>query len=488
MSQELLVNVCFREVRAALLEDGVLQELFIERAGGRGLVANIYKGRVSRVLPGLQAAFIDVGLERSAFLHAADIVRGLSDESLDRDGDPDIGSLVKAGDELLVQVLKDPMGSKGARLTTYITLPSRLLVLAPRGDGVAVSTRIGGDDERERLRGLVESLDSTGAAGGVIVRTAAIGASPEALRADMAYLRKLWESIRESAAHSRAEEVVYEDLPLAMRLLRDRRDPELERVCVDSPETYASMKAFADRFMPAMSELIEQYDGKHPLFDLNGVDDEIRRALDRRVPLKSGGYLVIDLTEALTTIDVNSGGYVGRRDLEDTSLRTNLEAAEAIARQLRLRNLGGIIVVDFIDLDDEEHRRQLVEALSGHLSADLGTSRVMSVSPLGLVEISRKRTRESLERMLCHDCPTCEGRGFVRSPETVCNEIFREILGQRAQLEFREVLVLAGPDVINRLLDEESAILAELEQLTHASIRLQSEQLHLPDQYDVVPV
>ena len=487
MSEELLVNVCLREVRAALLEDGVLQELFIERAGGRGLVANVYKGRVSRVLPGLQAAFVDVGLERSAFLHAADILRGRPDQAVDRDSDLDIGALVKAGDELLVQVLKDPMGSKGARLTTYITLPSRLLVLAPCGDGVAVSTRIG-DDERERLRALVESLESADAAGGLIVRTAAIGASPEALQADRVYLRKLWESIQESAAHARAEELVYEDLPLAMRVLRDRRDSELARVCVDSAETCAGMKAFADRFMPATSALIEHYDGNRPLFDLHGVDDEIQRALDRRVPLKSGGYLVIDQTEALTTIDVNSGGYVGHRNLEDTSLHTNLEAAAAVARQLRLRNLGGIIIVDFIDLVDEEHRRQLVEALSGHLSTDRGNSRVMDISPLGLVEMSRKRTRESLERMLCHDCPTCEGRGVVRSPETVCNEIFREILGQRAQLEFREVLVLAGPDVINRLLEEESTVVAELEQLTDASIRLQSEQLHLPDQFDVVPV
>ncbi len=488
MSQELLVNVCLREVRAALLDKGVLQELFIERAGGRGLVGNIYKGRVSRVLPGLQAAFVDVGLARSAFLHAADVIRGRRDESLERDRDIDIGALVTAGDELLVQVLKDPMGSKGARLTTYITLPSRLLVLAPRGDGVAVSTRIGGDDERERLRVMVESLLSTAADGGVIVRTAAIGASQHALQADMEYLHKLWESIQESAAHARAEDIVYRDLPLATRVLRDRRDSELARVCVDSTDTYATMKEFADRFMPAMSELIEHYDDQRPLFDLHGVDDEIERALDRRVPLKSGGYLVIDQTEALTTIDVNSGGYVGHRDPEDTSLRTNLEAVEAIAWQLRLRNLGGIIIVDFIDLVDEEHRRQLVQALSERLSVDRGDTRVMNVSPLGLVEMSRKRTRESLEQMLCQDCPTCEGRGFVRTPETVCNEIFREILGQRAQLEFREVLVLAGPDVINRLLDQESAVVAELEQLTEASIRLQSEQLHLPDQFDVVPV
>ena len=488
MSEELLINVCMREVRAALVENGVLQELFIERAGGRGLVGNIYKGRVMRVLPGLQACFVNVGLERSAFLHASDIVRGLEQESIGHDSRPDIGALVSEGDELLVQVLKDPLGGKGARLSTFITLPSRLLVFAPSGSGVSVSARIDDDAERERLRTLVESLMEDDEQGGVIVRTAAHGAVLENLKTDKRLLSRLWATVQDSAGNARAEELVYRDLPLATRVLRDRRDASLERVRVDSASTYDRMKRFADRFIPDLSDMIELHDDNRPLFELCGIEDEIARALDKRVPLRSGGYLVIDQTEALMTIDVNSGGYVGRRDQEDTSLHTNLEAAAAIARQLRLRNLGGIIIVDFIDMADEEHRRQLVDALSGHLSADRGKTQVMNVSPLGLVEMSRKRTRDSLERTLCWPCPTCGGRGFTKTPQTVCSEIFREILGQQAQEDFVEVLVLAAPDVIGRLLDEDAASLARLEQLTGASIRLQSERLHGPEQFDVVPI
>ena len=488
MSVELLINVCLREERAAILDNGVLQELFVERAGARGLTGNIYKGRVARVLPGLQAAFVEVGLDRSAFLHASDIVRGLGGESHDPARDADITTLVEPGEEVLVQILKDPLGSKGARLTTYITLPLRLLVFAPNGSGVAVSARIGDDVERERLRSLLESLTEPDERGGFIVRTAANGAALEALRAERLFLRQLWASIEDRAASARAQQPVYEDLPLATRLLRDRHDARLARVRVDSAATYTRMTEFVDQFMPAMSGIVEHYDGNRPIFDHHGIEDEVQCALDRRVPLKSGGYLMIDQTEALTAIDVNTGRFVGRRDLEDTSLRTNLEAAAAIARQLRLRNLGGIIIVDFIDMGEQQHRQQVVEALSEHLSGDRGDTQVMNVSPLGLVEMSRKRTRDSLERILCRPCPSCDGRGFVRTPATLCNEIFREILGQRARAEFREVLVLAGPDVINRLLDEDAAAVTELERLTGASIRLQSEQLHAPEQFDVVPI
>ena len=324
--------------------------------------------------------------------------------------------------------------------------------------------------------------------GGYIVRTAAHGASLESLKADKRLLSGLWATVQDVAGNARVEERVYQDLPLATRLLRDLRDDSLERVRVDSVSTCDRMKRFADRFIPEMSEIIELYEDNRPLFDRYGIEDEIARALQRRVPLKSGGYLIIDQTEALTTIDVNSGGYVGRRDLEETSLHTNLEAAAAIARQLRLRNLGGIIIVDFIDLADEEHRQQLLEALAGHLKTDRGKTQVMSVSPLGLVEMSRKRTRDSLERTLCRPCPTCGGRGFTKTPQTVCGEIFREVLGQRAQEDFAEVLVLAAPDVIGRLLDEDAAFVARLEELTGASIRLQSERLHGPEQFDVVPI
>jgi ribonuclease G len=302
----------------------------------------------------------------------------------------------------------------------------------------------------------------------------------------MLFLERLWEAIEESRAETGSAELVYEDLPLAVRVLRDLLGAETERVRVDSDPLFARMKDFADRFMPDMSPMIERYTGERPIFDLYGIEDEIQRALQRKVPLKSGGYLIFDQTEAMTTIDVNTGAYVGHRNLEETIFRTNLEAAVAIARQLRLRNLGGIIIIDFIDMIEEEHRRQVSQALSGRLADDHAKTQIMAVSPLGLIEMTRKRNRESLEHVLCQACPSCEGRGFVKTPETVCYEIFREILRQHGQFDFQELLVLARPDIIERLLDEESAGVAELEELTGSPIRLQSEGLYAPDQFDVV--
>lgn len=487
MREEILINVSSREVRAALVENGVLQEVLIERASRRGLISNIYKGRVSRVLPGMQAAFVELGLERTAFLHASDIARNPHEEAPERENDLNIRELIAEGEELLVQVLKDPLGTKGARLTTFITIPSRYLVMMPHGEGVGVSARIEDDEERERLRKLIESLSGDAAdAGGYIVRTAAEGATADELRADMLFLRKLWGAIEESAGQSHPGDRVYEDLPLAVRLLRDLLSSDMERVRVDSESMFNRMKDFADRFIPHMSPTIEQYTGERPIFDLYSIEDEIERGLGRKVPLKSGGYLIIDQTEAMTTVDVNTGAYVGHRNLEETSFRTNLEAAVAIARQLRLRNLGGIIIIDFIDMLEEEHRQQVLQALSGRLAGDHAKTQIMNVSPLGLVEMTRKRNRESLEHVLCQACPSCEGRGFVKSPETVCYEIFREILRQHAQFDFQELLVLARPEVVERLLDEESASMAELEELTSTPIRLQSESFQAPDQFDVV--
>lgn len=486
MREEILVNVTPREVRAALLENGVLQEVLIERASRRGLVSNIYKGRVSRVLPGMQAAFIDIGIERTAFLHASDIARNPHDTEASDEIETNIRDLVQEGDELLVQVLKDPLGTKGARLTTHITIPSRYIVMMPKNEGVGVSARIEDEDERERLRSAMESIIDLEAAPGFIVRTAAEGASMDALRADMLFLKRLWEAIEESSASASATELVHEDLPLAVRVLRDLLGSETERVRIDSEPLYTRMKAFAERFMPQSSSIIDRYTEERPIFDLYGVEDEIERALGRKVPLKSGGYLIFDQTEAMTTIDVNTGAYVGHRNLEETIFRTNLEAAVAIARQLRLRNLGGIIIIDFIDMVEEEHRHQVSQALAGRLAGDHAKTQVMAVSPLGLVEMTRKRSRESLEHVLCHACPSCEGRGFVKTSETVCYEIFREILRQHGQFEFQELLVLARPSVIERLLDEESASVAELEELTGSPIRLQSEGLYAPDQFDVV--
>lgn len=486
MKAEILINSMPREIRAARIENGVLQELVIERPSHRGLIGNIYKGRVSRVLPGMQAAFIDVGLARTAFLHASDIA-GLSDAGkVDGGCQRGIRECVHEGDEILVQVLKDPMGTKGARLTTYMTIPSRFLVMLPNGRGVGVSSRIDDESERERLRELVETISPLDDGEGFIVRTAAESETLDALRADMIFLRKLWEAIEETARGAKAGELVHEDLSLPLRVLRDLLGPDIERIRVDSEPIYRRMREFAERFMPQSSSTIELYGEEGGLFDLYGIEDEIEKALKRKVPLKSGGYLMFDQTEAMTTIDVNTGGFVGHRNLEETIFRTNLEATVAIARQLRLRNLGGIIIIDFIDMSDEEHRRQVLEALSARMASDNSKTQIMDVSPLGLVEMTRKRNRESLEHILCEPCPSCDGRGYVKTAETVCYEIFREILRQRRQFDVQQLMVLAQPDVIERLLDEESAAVAELEELTGTPIRLQSEAMYGPDRFDVI--
>jgi ribonuclease G len=487
MKEEILINATPREIRAAFVDSGVLQEVLIERSSRRGLISNIYKGRVSRVLPGMQAAFVDLGLERTAFLHASDIARNPHAEPPERERDLDIREFVHEGQELLVQVLKEPLGSKGARLTTYITIPSRYLVMTPLSSGVGVSSRIGDEGERERLRGLLETvIAGEPRQGGYIIRTAAEGATHEALEADVRFLRKLWSSIEEKAQRTCPGELVHEDLPLPLRLLRDSSTPEIARVRVDSEPTYLRLKEFSAHFAPQLAPLIELSTDARPIFDLYGIEDEIDRALQRKVPLKSGGHVVFDQTEAMTTIDVNTGAYVGHRNLEETIFRTNLEAAVTIARQLRLRNLGGIIIIDFIDMAEEEHRRQVLQALTGRLAFDHAKTQIMNVSPLGLVEMTRKRTRESLEHVLCQACPTCEGRGFVKTAETICYEIFREILRQHRQYDFQELLVLARPAVIERLLDEEAASVAELEEVTGKPIRLQSEGMYAPEQFDVV--
>jgi ribonuclease G len=496
VSIEILVNVAPRETRAAILENGVVQELYIERPSRRGLVSNLYKGRVSRVLPGMQAAFVEIGLERTAFLHAADIARSSAEDTLISASPAslppveDIRRLVNSGDEILVQVIKDPIGSKGARLTTFIALPSRYLVYMPRGIGVGVSARIEDEAERTRLKGLLAQLlpEGVGGPGGYIVRTAAQGASEESLRGDMGYLARLWEHVHARAGEVAAGSVVHEDLPLSLRVLRNELAHGVSRVLVDSPREYTRMHEFAATFMPEGAPMIELYPGPRPLFDLNGVEEEIAKALDRKVSLKSGGHLVIDQTEAMTTIDVNTGAYVGHRNLEETIFRTNLEAAVSIARQLRLRNLGGIIIIDFIDMRDEPHRRAVLAALERALTGDRAQTHIVSLSPLGLVEMTRKRTRESLEHLLCEPCRSCEGRGFVRTAETVCNEIFREIVRQSRQFASRELLILAHQDVVDRLLDEESATLGELEAQIGRPIRLQVEALYGIDQYDVVLV
>ena len=485
--EEILINVTPSEVRAALLENGILQEVFIEREGRRGLISNIYYGTVSRVLPGMQAAFVDIGLDRTAFLHASDITRNGGNSESSEDELPSIRELVREGDSILVQVVKDPLGNKGARLTTFITLPARHLVLLPKSDGVGVSARIEDPDERERLRDITERLLSEmDIQCGAIVRTVAEGAGPEALAADLKYLLRLWGVVQERCSSNTARRLIHEDLALPLRVLRDMVNVDVERILVDSENDFHAMKEFASTFLPEVEPKLDLYQRRRPIFDLHGIEDEIKRSLERNIPLKSGGYLIFDQTEAMTTIDVNTGGYVGHRNLEETIYRTNLEAAVAIARQLRIRNLGGIIIIDFIDMEEPSHRDNVLAVLSQSLAKDNARHQVTPISPLGLVEMTRKRTRESLQHILCEDCANCNGKGFVLTVDSVCFEIFREIIRQARQFEFDAVMVLAHEDVIERLLDDQANALAELEVQSGKSIRLQSESLYLQDQFDVV--
>ena len=483
--EEILINVTPNEVRAALLENGVLQEVYIERVARRGLISNIYKGRVSRVLPGMQAAFIDIGLARTAFLHASDIAApGVIENG---DAVPNIKDLLREGDGIMVQVVKDPLGNKGARLTTYITLPSRHLVLLPHSTSVGVSSRIEDDEERTRLRTVVEGLlEEHGLKCCAIVRTVAEGSSAEILSADLRYTLKLWDVVQQRCAVANAKTLVHEDLSLPLRILRDHVRTDVEQILVDSAADFTTMQEFSRTYLPDTEPMLELYERRRPIFDLHGIEDEISRSLDRSIPLKSGGYIIFDQTEAMTTVDVNTGGYVGHRNLEETIYRTNLEAAVAIARQLRLRNLGGIIIIDFIDMGVEAHRNNVLQVLEKSLSRDHARHQITPVSPLGLVEMTRKRTRESLQHVLGEDCPGCDGRGFVLTAETVCFEIFREIIRQSRQFDFEEALVLAHQDVIEMLLDEQAGSFAELEVQTGKSIRLQPEALYLQDQFDVV--
>ncbi len=484
MSEEILINVTPPETRVALVENGIAQEIIIERTGKRGLVGNIYKGRICRVLPGMQAAFVEIGLERAAFLHASDIASGGAPLG---EGTENITSLVREGGEIIVQVVKDPLGTKGARLTTNLSIPSRYLVYMPSLDSAGISQKIETDDERRRLRQLIDNfIKESEISGGFIARTAAEGVSEATLQTDMLFLARLWEAIQERCRTTPPGSLVHEDLPLLLRALRDLVTPEVEKIRIDSRESCTRAQQFARQLIPDLNVAIEYYPGGRPIFDLYGVEDEIQKALERKVDLKSGGHLIIDQTEAMTTIDINTGGFVGHRNLEETIFKTNMEAAQAICRQLRLRNLGGIIIIDFIDMQDEDHKRQVLRALEKCLARDHAKTHITEVSSLGLVEMTRKRTRESLEHVLCEPCPCCGGRGSLKTAETTCYEIFREILREARQFDVESLLVLASQEVIDRLLDEESSSLAELEAFIGKSIRLQAEVLYSQEHYDVV--
>lgn len=481
MSEELLINFTPMETRVALVENGVLQEVYIERTRARGLVGNIYTGKVVRVLPGMQAAFLDIGLERTAFLHANDIA------ALDgSDERADIRTVVREGQILAVQVSKDPMGSKGARLSTRLSVSSRYLVYMQGESHVGISQRIEDEQERQRLRETVESLVSEQRKGTYIVRTAAESATEEELAADIGFLDRVWQAVERRIARRENKAVVYEDLPLLLRTMRDLVHPQLEKIRIDSRESYQRVVDFVEQYLPDMKSKVEHYPGERPIFDLYGVEDEIQKGLGRKVELKSGGYLIIDQTEAMSTIDVNTGAFVGHRNQEETLFKTNLEAATALARQLRLRNLGGIIIIDFIDMNDAEHRRQVLRALEKAMERDYAKTSITGVSELGLVEMTRKRTRESLEHVLCETCRYCHGRGSLKSAETVCYEIFRDILREARAYDCDKLRVLASQDVIDRLLDEESANVADLEEFIGRAIEFQVETLYNQEQFDVV--
>jgi len=487
VTEEILINVTPQETRVAVIGTGQVQELVVERTASRGLVGNVYMGRVARVLPGMQSAFVDVGLERAAFLHVADIWEHRRTNS-SNGGEPamPIERILAVGQPVLVQVVKDPIGTKGARLSTQISIAGRMLVYLPQDPHIGISQRIEDEAGRQLLRGKLKELLPADEKGGFILRTLAESASDDELRADFEYLRHLWRDISARSLGAQPPQLLYQDLSLAQRVLRDMVSAETARVIVDSRENHQKLIAFAATYTPKVRDRIEHYTGERPLFDLYNVEQEIEKALSRRVDLKSGGYLIIDQTEAMTTIDVNTGGFVGIRNFDDTVFKTNLEAAQSIARQLRLRNLGGMIIVDFIDMQSEEHRAAVLEEFRKALARDRTRMTLNGFSALGLVEMTRKRTRESLAHVLCEPCPTCGGRGEVKTARTVCYEILREILREARAFNAREFRVLASQGAIDLLQEEESPSVAMLSDFIGKPISLQVESSYTQEQFDIV--
>ncbi len=482
--EEILINCTPREIRVAILVNGILEDLHIERTASRGLVGNVYMGRIVRVLPGMQSAFVDVGLERTAFLHVHDIEKA----RLPNGEYKPIEKILTEGQHLLVQVAKDPIGTKGARLTTTISLAGRKLVYLPGDEHIGVSQRIEDDELRERLREQVTRLCDEREKGGYIVRTCAEeGATEEEFLDDMRYLGCLWKEISERATTSPAPALLYDDLPLAKRVVRDMVQSSTSRIWVDSHLNFKVLKEFAEHFVPTVVERLALYEGDRPLFESYGIEEEIEKSLGRRVDLKSGGYLVLDQTEAMTTIDVNTGGFVGKRDFSQTVFKTNLEAAQTIARQLRLRNLGGIIIIDFIDMTSDEHRAAVLAELRRAVMSDRTKLTMSDFTELGLVEMTRKRTRESLSHALCEPCPVCGGRGEIKTARTVCYNIMREIVREcRQYQEAKSFKILAAQTVIDMFLEEESPALDLLQDFIQKPVTLEVESAYTQEQYDIV--
>lgn len=511
MPNELIVNVTLGETRVARLENGVVAELFIERSREQGVVGNIYKGRVVRVLPGMQAAFIDIGLDRTAFLHASDVVKDLTqlsdDESRskaeeggsDEEGeeavsrppkrartsrsDRFIENMLEEGKDILVQVEKEPMGSKGARLSSHLSLPGRYLVFMPTVDHIGVSRRIADAAERQRLKQMIGEMRP--GSSGFIVRTVSDGVSQKELKADVDYLTDLWKIVEKKAVSAKAPALVHSELDVLSRVVRDHFTPDIDRLVIDSSDSQKRVKDFVATFMPHAKNRVELYDGSEPIFDAFGIEIEITRALGQKVWLKSGGYIIIEQTEALTAIDVNTGRFVGRRNVEDTILKTNLEAVKEIVYQLRLRNIGGIIILDFIDMERPANRQKVFAALKEALKADRARTTITKISELGLVEMTRERTREDLRHQLTNACQYCEGKGYLKSPTTVCYELFREIKREAPMMKGRQIFVSCHSSVAGVLYDEERAQVEELEKRFKKRITIKSIPEYHLEQFDV---
>ena len=484
MGQEILINVTPQETRVTVLEQGIAQEMLIERSSSLGIVSNIYRGKVVRVLPGMQSAFVEVGLQRAAFLHAADIME------CHVDGEPQverpIQEVLREGQSIIVQVIKEPIGTKGARLTTEISIAGRFLVFLPHQDHIGVSQRIEEEDEREMLRNRLLGLLPEQRTGGFIIRTMSESATDEELLADIEYLQKVWAKIQEESQHADERSLIFYDLSLPLRILRDVVNDDTVSIRVDSKETFERMKEFAELYVAKALKPLYHYQGERPIFDFYNIEKEIEHALSRKVELKSGGYLIFDQTEALTTVDVNTGSFVSGKNLSDTIFKTNLEAAQCIARQLRLRNLGGIIIIDFIDMDEDVQREKVLEELKKAVSTDRARTGVNGFTPLGLVEMTRKRTRESLAHLLCEQCEMCEGRGEHKTAQTIAYEIMRELMREAKQFDAKEFKVIASTSVIDLLLDEESQSLANLSDFINKRVTLQADSQYSREVFDVV--
>lgn len=495
MNNEIIINVSREEIRVALLENGQVVELYIDRKKEEGVVGNIYKGRVAKVLPGMQASFIDIGLEKAAFLYATDVsntmeeyVRFMDEDIEFTDGKrkrtaTPIEDLLQEGQEIFVQVSKEPIGMKGARVTSYLTLPGRYLVFMPGVDHIGVSRRIKDEDERKRLREIISKLKRPGS--GYIVRTVSEGKPEEEFSSDMKFLEILCQNIEKKKERQSAPCLIHSDLDIIFRVVRDLFTSEIKRLVIDSQEEYLKVKDFVETYLPSLSDRIELYDKEEPIFDLYGIEIEIEKALKRKIWLKSGGYIVIDEVEALTAIDVNTGRYVGKKSLEETILKTNLEAAKEIAYQLRLRNIGGIIIVDFIDMEKEENRKRVYTTFQEALAEDKARINIFQISPLGLIEMTRKRVRRSLSRCLCYPCPYCEGDSYIKSPLTICYEIFNEIRRNYNTSLEKKVIVVAHSAVADLLYDEERQEMETLEKEIQKKIIIRADPNLHQEQYEI---